>query len=129
MFLEKQVWTDRRIDRIIGTLLKVGVTLSALIVLVGGGIYLARHGMEVSDYRIFRGEPSDLCNVSGIVKEALTLHGRGIVQIGLLMLIATPVARVAFAVLAFAMQRDRTYVTVTLIVLAILLYSLAGGAK
>ncbi len=129
MLLEKQAWTDRRIDRIIGTLLKVGVTLSALVVLVGGGIYLARHGMEVSDYRIFRGEPSDLRNVPGIVKEALTLHGRGIVQIGLLMLIATPVARVAFAVLAFAMQRDRTYVTVTLIVLAILLYSLAGGAK
>ncbi len=129
MFLEKQAWTDRRIDRIIGTLLKVGVTLSALVVLVGGGIYLTRHGMEVSDYRIFRGEPSDLRNVPGIVKEALTLHGRGIVQIGLLMLIATPVARVAFAVLAFAMQRDRTYVTVTLIVLAILLYSLAGGVK
>jgi len=50
-----------------------------------------------------------------------------LIQLGLLLLIATPVARVAFSVVAFAMQRDRLYVAVALIVLAVLMYSLMGG--
>ena len=49
---------------------------------------------------------------------------RGIIQFGLVLLIATPVARVAFSVAAFALQRDNTYVAITLIVLAVLLFSL-----
>jgi uncharacterized membrane protein len=48
------------------------------------------------------------------------------IQLGLLFLIATPVARVAFSVYAFMRERDKTYVIITLIVLAILLYSLFG---
>ena len=44
-----------------------------------------------------------------------------------MLLLATPVARVAFSVVAFALQRDRLYVAVTLVVLGILLYSIVGG--
>jgi uncharacterized membrane protein len=62
--------------------------------------------------------------VSGIVTGAVSWHSRGLILFGLLLLIATPVARVAFSVVAFALQKDRTYVVVTLIVLAVLLYSL-----
>jgi uncharacterized membrane protein len=46
--------------------------------------------------------------------------------LGILILIATPVARVAFSVFAFAEERDRMYVIVTLIVLALLLFSLSA---
>ena len=46
---------------------------------------------------------------------------------GLLVLMATPVARVCFSVAAFAIQRDWVYVAITLLVLAILLYSLVWG--
>ncbi len=49
------------------------------------------------------------------------------IQLGLLLLIATPIARVAFSVVGFAIERDRMYVVFTLIVLAILLYSLLGS--
>lgn len=59
--------------------------------------------------------------------DALELRSRGIIQLGLLLLLATPVARVAFSIYAFAHQRDLTYVFITSIVLAILLYSLASG--
>ena len=45
--------------------------------------------------------------LSGIVQDVLALQGRGIIQLGLLLLIATPIARVAFSVAAFAFQRDR----------------------
>jgi uncharacterized membrane protein len=44
-------------------------------------------------------------------------------------LVATPVARVLFSLVGFAIQRDRTYVAVTLIVLAVLIYGLSGGPR
>ncbi len=120
--------TDRNMERIVGTMLRWGVVLAAAVVLAGGAIYLVRHGSASPDYRVFRGEPASLRSVPGIVSEALRPGGRGMIQLGLLLLIATPVARVAFSVVAFALQRDRTYVVVTLIVLAALLYGLAGGS-
>jgi uncharacterized membrane protein len=120
-------WTDQQIDNIIGALLRLGVIVAALVVLAGGILYLYRYGAAAPAYRVFHGEPSDLRSVRGILSDAISLRSRGIIQFGLLLLIATPLVRVAFTVIAFALQRDRTYVTVTLIVLALLLYSLIGA--
>lgn len=120
-------WTDERVEAIVGNLLRAGVVIAAAVVALGGAIFLARHGREIPHYRVFAGEPTDLRTVSGILTEALTVRGRNIIQLGLLLLIATPVTRVAFSVVAFALERDRLYVIVTLIVLAVLLFSLAGG--
>jgi|SRR5438309_6106649 len=121
-------WTDEKTEYIIGNLLHAGVTLSAIVVLAGGILYLVRYGHSPADYRVFRGEPTDLRHVSGIVRDAAALHSRGIIQLGLLLLIATPIARVAFAVFAFAAEGDRMYVAFSLIVLAILMFSLIGSA-
>ena len=120
-------WTDQRVEIIIGNLLRAGVLLAAATVLAGGATYLARHGMAAPLYQVFRGEPSDLRSITGILADAATFRGRNIIQLGILLLIATPVARVAFSVVAFALERDRLYVVVTLMVLAVLLFSLAGG--
>lgn len=120
-------WTDQRVEVIIGNLLRAGVLLAAAVVLVGGGIFLVRHGSAAPHYAVFQGEPTDLRTPSGVLAEAARLQGRGIIQLGLLLLLATPLARVAFSVFAFAMERDRLYVIVTLIVLAVLVFSLAGG--
>ena len=119
-----RAWTDERVERVIGALLRWGVILAAAVILAGGAMYLVRYGSTIPDYRVFRGEPSDLRNVSGIVSGAVSWHSRGLIQLGLLLLIAVPVARVAFSVVAFALQRDRTYVVVTMIVLAVLLYGM-----
>ena len=121
-------WTDEKTEYIIGNLLRAGVTLAAIVVLAGGIAYLIRNGHSPADYRVFRGEPTDLRHVSGIVQDAVTLHSRGIIQLGLLILIATPIARVAFAVFAFAAEGDKMYVAFSLIVLAILMFSLIGSA-
>ncbi len=120
-------WTDERVELLVGTLLRTGVVLSAAVVLVGGAIYLRHSWFSAPNYRVFRGEPSDLRSVAGIVKGALTLHGRSVIQLGLLLLIATPIARVAFSAVAFFRQRDHAYVGITLLVLAILLWSLIGS--
>jgi uncharacterized membrane protein len=120
-------WTDEQLERVIGDLLRVGVVLAAGIVLVGGAFYLAHYGALSPSYKAFRGEPEDLRQLPGIVTDALSLHSRAIIQFGLVLLIATPVARVVFSVFAFALEGDAVYVRVTLIVLAVLVYSLAGG--
>jgi uncharacterized membrane protein len=121
-------WNDRKVEEIIGTLLRTGVLLSAAIVLLGGVIYLARHGTSAADYRVFRGEPSELRQIRGIVHSAISLRGRGIIQLGLLLLIATPVARVIFSIFAFAAEKDRLYVGFASVVLVILLFSLLGSS-
>jgi uncharacterized membrane protein len=123
----RNVLSDQRVEEIIGDLLRAGVAIADSIVLLGGVIYLARHGAEAPSYRMFVGEPADLRGVSGIIADARAMSGRGIIQLGLLLLVATPVARVIFSVAAFALQRDRIYVVITMIVLAVLGGSLFGG--
>ncbi len=119
-------WTDEQIDIIISNLLRFGVGLSGLVVLAGGIYYLMRHGGEAAGLHVFQGEPAQLHTVSGITRFALSSHSRGIIEFGLLLLILTPIARVLLSAFAFALQRDRAYVVITLIVLAILTYNLAA---
>ncbi|HVP49084.1 MAG TPA: DUF1634 domain-containing protein [Bryobacteraceae bacterium] len=120
-------WSDVKVERVIGRLLQTGLMLAASVVLAGGICYLFRHGASRTDYRVFRGEPSELRSVAGILHGIASRRCRDLIQLGLVLLIATPVARVAFSVFAFAKERDYTYVAITLVVLAILIYSLAGG--
>ncbi len=120
-------WSDEQVATMMSRLLRAGAMLAAAVVLTGAFLYLVRHGAAAPGYHVFRGEPAELRSIQGIFRDAFSLRGRGLIQLGLLLVIATPVARVAFSVYAFARQRDRTYVVVTLIVLALLLYGLAGG--
>lgn len=120
-------WDDLRIEIIIGTLLRTGVILAASVVMVGAAVYLAHHGHEVANYTVFHGEPQALMGLGAILRGALHGSGQAIIQFGLLLLIATPVARVAFSAVAFALEHDYLYVVITLVVLAILLYSLFGA--
>ena len=122
-------WNDLQMDQIIGTILRGGVLVSALVVFVGGVFYLVQYGFKQPGYQIFLGEPAFLRSVPGIIRDALALRSRGIIQLGLLLLIATPVVRVAFSIIGFALQRDRAYIMVTMIVLALLLFSLAGAGR
>jgi uncharacterized membrane protein len=115
------------VEQIMASLLRAGVILAAAVVLGGGIVYLARHGQEHPAYSTFHGVPDELKTPPAIWRGATSGQGRAIIQLGLLLLIATPVCRVAFSVFAFERQRDWTYVAITLIVLAVLIYGLAGG--
>jgi uncharacterized membrane protein len=119
---------DVQMESLLGQLLRVGVLLAGAVVAIGGTVYLCRHGMESPNYGVFHGEPADLRSIGGIVRDTLNFRGRGIVQLGLVMLIATPIARVAFSVYAFARERDYTYVAITLIVFGLLMYSLFAAS-
>jgi uncharacterized membrane protein len=112
---------------ILGKLLQGGVMLSAVVVLAGACIYLSRHAHQPANYRVFQGEPSEFRTVKGVIRSVFNGRGRGLIQLGRLLLIATPIARVSFSVIGFAAEHDRMYVAFTLIVLAILLYSFLGS--
>jgi len=120
-------WSDRKIEEIVGQVLRTGVIVSAVVVFLGGLLYLKESAWTHPDYRVFRGEPADLRTLGGIWHGALTLEAREIIQLGLVLLIATPVLRVMVAILGFAAEHDRMYMTFTAIVLSILLYSLFGS--
>jgi uncharacterized membrane protein len=115
---------DRRLEIMIGNLLRFGVLLAAAIVFAGGALYLVQHHSDILNYRTFALESQSLRTLSGIVRSAVHLQSEGLIQFGLLLLIATPVARVAMAVVGFHLERDRLYEVVSLIVLAVLTFSL-----
>lgn len=119
--------SDAGIERIVSVVLRTGVLISASVVLAGGIYFLVRHGEEIADYRTFRGQPSIDRIVGQIIQGAIDLRARSIIQAGILLLIATPIARVAFSLVGFALERDGKYVAITAIVLAVLLYSLSSG--
>lgn len=115
---------DRRLELIIGNLLRAGVLLAAAVVLIGGILYLAVHHADPIGYQRFSDGGAAIQSVAGILHSAARLNSEGLIQLGLLLLIATPVARVALAVVGFALEKDRLYTVVSLIVLAILAFSL-----
>lgn len=121
-----QTRDDAALDARIGMLLQIGVFSSAVVVLIGAVLYLVQQGSSVTNYRTFHGAPESLNTLGGIFRGALHAHPLAIIQLGLLMLIATPVARVVFSVFAFLIERDYLYVVISAIVLAVLMYSLAG---
>lgn len=114
-------------EQLIGKLLRWGVLISAAVVLTGGAVYLTRYGTTRPDYSVFRGVPSELQTPSGIVDGVLHGSSRVWIQIGLLLLIVTPVVRVAFSIFGFLLEGDILYVGVTLFVFAVLAFSLFVG--
>lgn len=117
-------WNDKRMETVIGVMLRTGVMLAAGVVLTGGVLYLYQNHGPRPDYRQFHGEPSRLMDFTSIAHGVATADARSIIMLGLLLLIATPVARVAMCVLGFLLERDKLYVAVSTVVLAILMYSL-----
>ncbi len=106
-----------------GRMLQIGVTVAALVVLIGGVLYLAQNGGSLRDYEHFHAATPATTTIRGIVASAAHLDPRGIMGFGILLLIATPVCRVIFGVVGFAVLRDRLYTVVSLIVLGVLLFS------
>lgn len=117
-------WNDKQMGSVMGSLLRVGVFLSAFLVVLGGILFFVQHPHETFNYSVFKGEPARFRQVDLIIQEALNFRGRAIIQFGLILLIATPVARVLFSLFGFFFEKDWTYVIITLIVLTILLNSL-----
>jgi uncharacterized membrane protein len=118
--------TDIKLEKMVAVVLRTGVLVAAAVVLGGGLCYLIQHGSDGPGDRLFHGVAAAYRDPRAIVVAAAGGDCLAVVQLGLLLLIATPVVRVALSLAGFALERDRTYMVVTALVLAILLFSLAG---
>jgi uncharacterized membrane protein len=118
---------DERLERIVGIVLRTGVLLAAALVLIGGIAFVASHPQAAPDHRKFHAGSSQLANIGGVFHGAMRLDPLYIIQLGLLILIATPLVRVMTCAAGFALERDWTYAIVSLIVLAFLLVSIVAS--
>lgn len=117
-------WNDERMRMIMGSLLRVGVLSSAFLVILGGILFFIEHPSETFNYSVFKGEPDRLKDIHIILKEVIEFKSRAVIQLGLLLLIATPVARVLFSLIGFLIEKDWIYVAITFLVSGILFYSI-----
>lgn len=127
-----EFWSERDVEQYIGKLLRYGVTLSCAITIFGGIIYLYQHQGVMTDYSpVAKGMPFGvdgyLRELNTILPRMLSFDGAAIVQFGVIVLIATPIVRVAFSALSFLIEKDYLYVAITLIVLAIIITNMALG--
>jgi uncharacterized membrane protein len=120
-------WNDTRMEIAVGAVLRIGVGIAAAVTLLGMLLHLASAAHVPAPGHVFVGEPGDLRTIPGVLADAFAWRPRGILQLGVLLLIATPIARVALLIVAFAFERDALYVAVSAFVLAVLLHSLLGG--
>jgi uncharacterized membrane protein len=118
---------QEHVEQMVGNLLRIGVLIAAAVTIVGGIAFMIHHGSLVPDHSVFRGQPEMLRTLTGVIAGAIALEPAAIVQLGIVLLIATPVARVLLTLIAFAIQRDGMYVLISAIVLALLTYSLVVG--
>lgn len=114
---------DTDIEKVIGYLLRYGVISASLVVLAGGIVYLVRHGHQLPAYREFRGEPDKYREPVLMWEAVMRGEGRPLIQLGLLILIATPIARIAFSIFGYLMEKDYLYTVLTVIVLLVILSS------
>ncbi|MBD2449374.1 DUF1634 domain-containing protein [Nostoc sp. FACHB-152] len=117
--------SEKNFENLLSNLLKYGVLTASAVVLFGGIIYLVHHGSEPARYQFFRGEPSQFRSLDGIVQALLAGSDRAIIQLGLLLLVATPILRIIISLFAFIKMRNWSFVMITLVVLTSLIYSLA----
>jgi uncharacterized membrane protein len=115
----------RDLEASLATLLTAGTALAAAVLFLGTAVYLRGDSSMVLNFRTFN--PSAHASVLSVFRDALKLDGASLMQLGVVLLILTPVTRVLFTLLAFLYKRDWLYVVVTVIVLSVLCYGLFGG--
>src|SRR5215469_675355 len=119
------IYTEQQMEAQMGILLRTGVILACCIMLAGGGLFLWQQGGGHESYQVFHSQPASLRSVAGIWREVLAGDARGLIQFSALVLIATPVLRVAFAVYGFTRQKQWMYVAISLVVLVLLAVGLS----
>ncbi|MEE1884876.1 DUF1634 domain-containing protein [Pedobacter flavus] len=119
--------SDKDIQIILGTLLRVGVISSMVIVTIGCVMYLFEHAHETVNYSEFRIDFNTYDSIPKIYRDLMLFKSSAIIQFGILLLIFTPILRIIFSIYSFILEKDYLYVVIGLIVLSIILLSLNGG--
>lgn len=125
--IKKGGFRDADMQLIIGWILRIGVIASMTIVAIGGIFFVYRHGHSIPDYSTFRRVPDFISSPKGILEGVIHFKGQAVIQLGIMLLIATPVLRVIFSAIGFILERDRLYTFISLLVLLIIIMSAITG--
>lgn len=121
--------TDYDMQQLIGQVLRYGVLISGLVAIIGGIWYLYQQGSGLPHYTVFNAEPAGYTSLNGILKGLNQGNAKEIIQLGVVILIATPILRIIFSLISFILEKDKLYVIITIIVLTIIMFSMFGGLK
>lgn len=120
------------IQQLIGNTLRWGVILACLLATIGGVYYLMQHGLDpVPDYRHFDATSAvaqtQFTTLGGLWQGILHGDAASCVQVGVIVLILTPIARVVLSLFDFIVEQDWLYVAITAIVLTVIISNSLGG--
>ena len=128
--ISKKFLADQDIEQLIGLQLRYGVIIASLVVLTGGLVYLQQYGsLAMPAYHQFIGTKAGFTTAAQITAGLKIWNAKSIIQLGVLILIATPILRIAFSLVGFILEKDKMYIAITLIVLTVMLFSIFGGLK
>lgn len=123
--IEQEAREQRDMQQLIGNTLRIGVFTAALVALLGGIIYLVRHGAEpMPDYTHFSytdHHDASYTTLHGILDGVCHFTAAGWIQLGVIVLFLTPIMRVVLSLLDFVKQRDWLYAAITAIVLGVII--------
>ncbi len=111
---------DDKLELLLSNLLKIGVIISGIITFIGAILFLFQHGFEISNYHDFKPHPFHLSDLNSFFRSIISFRPESIMELGLLILIATPVLRVFLSFLAYSFQKDYMYIIFSLIVLMVM---------
>lgn len=121
----KRRFTNFDLNRSVGNLLRVGVILSVVTSLFGF-IKLFLEGFKMpKDYTSLEIPGDNIWRT--FWNSLMNFEGMAIIQLGILILIFTPLVRILFALIGYLKEKDYTYVVISFIVLGIMLVSFLMG--
>lgn len=119
---------SKNLALVIGNIMRWGVVISLSVTFIGGVVYLSDHPGEKVSYKVFTEQDHSVAEIfMGTWRGILDFKGEALIMMGILLLFSTPVIRVLFSLLGFIIEKDKLYIVITLIVLAIIFVSISGG--
>lgn len=114
----------KALNTLIGMALKIGVLVSFTLILTGGIAYLIGHGQHSGNFATFKDYTLPM---KDMLTGAIAFQPKPLIQLGIVILIGTPIMRVIFSAFSFALEKDYLYTTLTIIVLLIITLSMVTG--
>jgi|SRR6185503_6818251 len=122
-----KIFKDRDMQQLLGHVLRTGTMVSITVVFIGGAFFIYRHGQSIPDYHKWNGIPNFIRTASGIFHGIGALKGQAMIQLGIVLLIATPILRIVFSTIGFVLEKDYMYIGISLLVLGIIFFSMLSG--
>jgi len=122
-----KAFQDKDLQTFIGNLLRYGVIIAMVIVIAGLAMYLFRMSGSVADYSTF--DARNTFSAADFLRRLKAGESGAIMELGVIVLITIPIARVLFTMLGFWLEKDRLYTVIAFLVLCIIAYSLFFGVS